>query len=390
MENTKIEAFTGISSNEDPFEAGKESVESMLAGLEEEPKIVFVFSSSEYDQEEVLSGVISSTEEARVVGCSTAGEIEGSQVKSGSVVVMGISGADHWPVAVEKGAVENSFRTGREMARKLRERENNFSALFLLGDGLSENGAEIVRGAQEVLGNDFLIIGGLAGDDYNFQKTFQYVDGEVVSGAVLGIGISDDVSFGTGCGHGWEPVGNPMRVTASEGAKVIEIENEPALKIYEDYFGKAAEELTRESFAQIAYTYPLGMSIDESENTLLRSPVIANGDGEIDFAAEVPEGSIVRLMIGDRKKAIGAAREAAESARNQLGEKPKAVFVFNCIARYKLLGMERNEELEAIKDVFGPEVPVAGFYTYGEIAPLKNGEERSVFHNETITVLAIR
>jgi len=184
-----------------------------------------------------------------------------------------------------------------------------------------------------------------------------------------------------------------MKVTKAEGAKLIEIDDRPALSIYEDYFGKKAEELTKEPIAKMAYTYPLGMSVKGSSELLIRDVVIANEKGEINCAAEIPQGVEIRLMLGDSEKAMQAAKEAAEGALAQLkGAKPKVIFVFNCIARWKLLGPKIGEEIKAIQEVLGKEVPLIGFYTYGEIAPLGGllgSECFSVFHNETMTLLVL-
>jgi len=196
-----------------------------------------------------------------------------------------------------------------------------------------------------------------------------------------------------GVRHGWEPIGLPMKVTKAKGGKLIEINNRPALSIYEDYFGKKVEELIKEPVARMAYTYPLGMSVEGSPELLIRDVVIADEKGVITCAAEIPEGSEIRLMLGDSEKAIQAAKEAAENALVQLkGAKPKAIFVFDCVARHKLLGARIGEEIAAIQNVLGKEVPLVGFYTYGEQAPLGGvlGPECfSVFHNETMALMVL-
>ena len=53
-----------------------------------------------------------------------------------------------------------------------------------------------------------------------------------------------------------------------------------------------------------------------------------------------------------------------------------------------------KEEIDAIMDIVGREVPVLGFYTYGEQAPM-GGETRDVkkiqsrFYNETVVLFAV-
>jgi hypothetical protein len=89
------------------------------------------------------------------------------------------------------------------------------------------------------------------------------------------------------------------------------------------------------------------------------------------------------------------AHEAAANAVAQLeGALPRAVIVFNCIARRKLFGEDAGDEIAAIQNAIGADVPLLGFYTYSEQAPL-GGEVRNIekcnpaFHNETVVIAVI-
>ena len=76
------------------------------------------------------------------------------------------------------------------------------------------------------------------------------------------------------------------------------------------------------------------------------------------------------------------------------GTKPKFILMFNCIAREKLFGARAKEEIAAVMNIIGNEVPLLGFYTYGEQAPL-GGEVHDLkkcnprFYNETVVMLAL-
>ena len=102
-------------------------------------------------------------------------------------------------------------------------------------------------------------------------------------------------------------------------------------------------------------------------------------------------------MIGGKEKAVEAAQDAARRLMKEFATdkaKPKFVLMFNCIAREKLFGEKANDEIQAIMDIIGKDVPLLGFYTYGEQAPL-GGEVRDKekintrFYNETVVMLAI-
>jgi len=390
-----IKAGVGRSNNSDAIKAGAEAAKEAIDKAGGKANLIVVFSTVAYDQKKMLEGVRLVSKDIPLVGCSDSGEItaEGSVSKYVAVMALNSDTID-FTIGIGKGTDKDSFVAGKEAAEEVKRKAKKSISLFvMLLDGLAENGAAAVRGVQAVFGKNFPIMGGSAGDDFLFKKTYEYCNDQVLTNSMIGIGLSGDFSFGVGVRHGWEPIGLPMKVTKAKGSKLIEVNNRLALSIYEDYFGKKSEELIKEPIARMAYTYPLGMSVEGSPELLIRDVVIANEKGEITCAAEIPEGSEIRLMLGDPEKAIQAAKEAAENALAQLREaKPKVIFVFDCMARNKLLGARIGEEISAIQDVLGKDVPLIGFYTYGEQAPLGGvlGPECfSVFHNETMALLVL-
>lgn len=383
----------GTSSDSNSREAGLDACKQALEKVSN-PELIIVFSSVKHNQQEMLSGVREISKDASLIGCSTAGEITGSGVAEGSVAVMAIQ-SDSINFTIGKGSdLKSGVReAGAGLAKNILESSKEaVDCLLMFTDVLNGNGAEVVRGIQDVLGENALVIGGAAGDDFLFKQTFEYYGNDISSSSIVGASFSGDCAVGVGVRHGWCAIGAPMIATKSEGAVLKELDGRPAVSIYEDYFGKKAEELREEPLAKLAITYPLGMSIEGSDELLVRDPITVDDQGAITCAAEIPEGAEVRLMIGSKEEAIAAAKEAAEQALSQLaGRSPKAIIMFNCIARKKLFGRFANDEIAAIQEVLGKDVPLIGFYTYGEIAPIGGNREEhfSRFHNETAVIMAI-
>ena len=390
-----IKAGVGLSQNlQDSRKAGHEAAQVALEKLHAaSPAILLVFASIQYNQEELLKGVREVAPDALVVGGSAAGEIVSWSTVFDGVNVMAIA-ADtiRFVTGLGEGVAKDSFEAGAKAAKQVVEKGGGKPDLFImLPDGMTGNGAAIVDGVKSVLGENASIIGGSLGDDYRFQKTFEYYQDTVFTDVVVGVGLYGKFSYGFGIKHGWEPVGLPLKVTKAEGVVLKEVDGKPALDVYKEYFGKDAAELVKEPLARMAYTYPIGLAVQGSDELLIRDPVIANEKGEITMAAAIPEGTMIRLMIGDRDKAIAAAKEAAEVAISQLnGAEPKCILMFNCMARNKLLGVRCHEENQTVLQVIGKDVPMAGFYTYGEQGPLlgKKGTP-AYFHNETMTLVVI-
>lgn len=391
-----IKAGVGLSQElSNHSQAAKQAAQEALGKLEgSKPNIAFCFSSVKYDQQAILAGLRDALPETLIVGGSAAGEITSWTTVFDAVVVLAISSDQiTFCLGCGTGVSVNSFAAGAMAAESvIKENGGKKPDLFImLPDGMTGNGADIVEGVKSVLGENFPIIGGSLGDDYLFKKTYEYYQDKVLSDAIVAVGLSGNFSYGFGIRHGWETIGLPLKVTRADGVTLKEIDNKPALKVYQEYFGKEASDLVKEPLARIAYTYPLGMAVLGSDELLIRDPVLANEKGEITMAAAIPQGSTIRVMIGDRDKAIQAAKKAAEISLTQLnGRSPCFILMFNCMARNKLLGVRCNEENQIVQQAIGEKVPMVGFYTYGEQGPLLGAKGTpAYFHNETMTLLVI-
>ncbi len=399
-----IKSGIGLSKNKNSAQAGFEAANLALmqCGVKR-ADFIFVFASSSFDQNELLRGIKEAAADTPMVGCTTAGEItnEGPSTKSVAVMAIKSDTVDFFTglgLNVKNGAKEAGQAVASEVKEKAEKAGKQLKAFIMFPDVLTGNGADAVRGILDVLGPHFPVVGGAPGDDFMFKETFEYRDGEVSHGAISGVGLSGDFVMGAGVRHGWIPIGAPMKVTKSEGAVLHELDGKPAISIYEEYFGEKAEELRKEALARMAITYPLGLKVqDYEEEYLIRDPITADEKGSITCAAEIPVGSEVRLMVGSKDKAVEAAIDAANNLMKIFKTKnvePKLVLMFNCIAREKLFAQKANDEIQAVMEVIGKNVPLAGFYTYGEQAPL-GGELYDVpkinpkFYNETVVMFAI-
>jgi hypothetical protein len=63
-----------------------------------------------------------------------------------------------------------------------------------------------------------------------------------------------------------------------------------------------------------------------------------------------------------------------------------AVIVFNCAGRYMTLGPLLHKEIEGVKKVW--DVPMAGFFSFGELARATHGNLE--MHNMTTVCVALK
>ena len=385
----------GNSRQVNSFQAGQEAASKAVESMEHPaPDWVLVFASIRFDQEALLKGIVSVTRKTPMIGCSTAGEIHPDAPAFRSVVVMAVR-SDQLRVAagLGTGISQNPRQAGRDLAEAVSQaRLDNPHGLLMFPDGLTGNVAEVIRGTQDVLGLSFPIAGGAAADDFRFKTCTQYFNGQVHTDAVLGLLLAGSVSVGIGARHGWQPLGRPKTVTRASSNVVHEVEGQPAVSLYETYFGKKPRTLKTEELARISTMYPLGFPVPEEEEYLLRNAIRVNRDGSLIFSGEVPEGSQVRLMMGSKAKALAAARWAAEQAKLGIGSRtPLFGLVFSCVSRAQLFGHDLKQEIALIQRTLGTETPLIGFYDYGEQAPFAAAgfRGRSYLHNESVVVVAV-
>ncbi len=396
-----IYAGVGLSKNlTDSKQAGFEACKMAMEKIgNQKPDFTFTFSSVAFNQEELVKGIYEASGETPGIGCSDAGEITSEGPNTKSVVVLAIkSDSVKFINDLSENIKSGAREAGKTVAEKIKNKATDpLRAFIMLPDVLTGNGADIVRGVLDSLGPNFPVAGGAAGDDFLFKETYQYCNGKVSNGAVAAVGLSGKFSFALGVRHGWVPVSPPMKVTKSKGAVLYELDGKRAVEVYENYFGEKAKEIYKEPLARMAITYPLGLKVEGLDEYLIRDPITVGQDGSITCAAEIPEGSEVRLMIGSKEKAIEAAQDAAKKLMKDLendGAKPKFALMFNCIAREKLFAQKAKDEIDAVMEILGPDVPLLGFYTYGEQAPM-GGETKntkliqSKFYNETVVIFAV-
>lgn len=395
-----LKAGVGYGHGDDSYVAGVNAAQDALNSLgSDTADAALVFASVQYDQEKMLAGVRSVVGQALIAGCSTAGEIttEGPLPKHSIAVMLVKSDTIKFFGGVGENIAAGPRAAGKRAGDLVKTKAGtDLRAFMMFPDVLAGNGADIVRGVLDSLGEHFPVVGGAAGDDFKFVKTYQYLDDKVYSGAVVGLGLTGNFKIGIGVKHGWIPVGVALKVTKSEGSVLHELDGKPAISIYEDYFGtEEAKQLRTDTLAKLAITYPLGMKVAGNDEMLIRDPITVDEKGSITCAAEIPTGSEIQLMVGSKEEAVKVAKIAAQNAVEQLdGAMPKMVVIFNCIARNKLFGENSPSEIQAIQEAVGADVPLIGFYTYGEQAPL-GGEVRNIekcnpaFHNETVVICVL-
>ena len=259
-------------------------------------------------------------------------------------------------------------------------------AVLLFADTFTGSGSAAVRGAVREGGTSVCWAGGgVGGQGRATGRMSLLANGRAFLDRTVALAIDLPAALGSGMGHGFSPLGPSLSVTHVKGELIEQLEYSPALATYESL----ARSLDAEgdlSTDALFHRYPFGIPQADG-GYVLREFVRVTASGALEFVSDVPEGSVVRLMRSTTESLIEGARSAALAARAKLEATPGGALVFDCDARFLTLGADFQREIDAISDALGPDVPLLGCTSYGEVGAL--GCSFPQFHNKTVHVLAL-
>jgi len=322
-----------------------------------------------------------------LIGCSTAGEIAVEGYCKDGYSFLAIKFDSTEVRTVKHKVVENdSFATGESLAELLKGPK--LKAVIVYSPGLGANGSALIDGMVACLGHGIQISGGLAADGLDFKITSTLYNGEIATDHVVAVGFyGDSVVVSCGSEGGWRPFGQARRVTKAEGNILYELDQKPALQLYKQYLGDKARFLPASGMS-----YPFAiLRGDRSTSGVIRSALNIDHEHEsLILAGNIEQGCQVCLMHADTDALTqGAAQAAAEALRTHMGpEEGGCALLVSCVGRLVVLGIDVDDEIEAVKDSFLPGIPFAGYYAYGEICSYA-GTGRIELHNQTMTITYI-
>ena len=369
---------------------GQSRLPTELAALDSETSLLLLFGGSRViDRPALIEEIVDACPRSHVMGCSTAGEIHGSEISDDSLVIAAVR-FDKTRLLTAHAAVhtpKDSYAAGRAIADNLHQPA--LRGLLVLSDGLNVNGSELVKGLNDTLGGHVVVTGGLAGDGTDFKRTWVIKDRAPQSGYVTAIGFyGDHVRVGHGSRGGWDKFGPERRVTKSDGNILYELDGRPALQLYKEYLGDRSAGLPATGLL-----FPLAIRSSNTDGKVLVRTILAVDEAaqSMTFAGDLPEGVFAQLMRANFDRLIQGASEAATlTLHNQEHEgtsSPTLSIAISCVGRRLVLGERTEEEIEATLDILPNGSRQVGFYSYGEISPYASGV--CDLHNQTMTLTTI-
>ncbi|MBK9602347.1 MAG: FIST C-terminal domain-containing protein [Anaerolineales bacterium] len=374
-------ASVGSAQALDGREAGLQAAHQALNHLgANSPVFAMVIASHQYQAREVLNGVTSLLGELPMIGFSSPAGLTNEGHFQHSVVVALLSGDFQADAMWLPGYAQSGRETAAKVADHAAAREERQS-LLVFADGFNGD-AEQFCGA---IPSGMSVLGALSSGDINTGNTYQMTGTQTGTGGMVAAFLRGEIKIGVGYDHGWDQVGKQFRVTRSRGFWLRTLDGRPASEAYAALFGYPARDWAFPPLSYLARLYPLGIEL--GDDLVARAPIRVEADGSFRMNATIRDGIDAYLLVGSRAACERAARDAAQQALLKLGDaKPVFALVLVDIAWQMLLKANPGAEIEAVRDILGANVPVAGGYTLGQIVSADDAPPK--FLNQHIVVIA--
>lgn len=268
-------------------------------------------------------------------------------------------------VALAGDFPEGTFRVfgaGNQAAvQDLRCGDAQASIAIVHGDPQQGDIAERIHALAARTESGFLV-GGLTSSR---RRCTALADGPV-AGALSGVAFSDAVTVATRLTQGSSPIGSAHQISGAQNNIVIELDDRPALEVLREEVGISGSEELSKLGGQVFVG--LGVPGSDTADYVLRNLIgIDPGNRLIAVGDLVQKGQRLRFFRRDPETARADMARMLDSIREGLYTPPRGALYFSCLGRGGALFGGDSEELRMIQAALG-DVPLAGFFGYGEIS----------------------
>lgn len=382
-----MRATSAVTPIADPYRAGLALGEE-LAGLA--PEVVFLFSSIHLGQSpELLEGLYDGLgrDEVTVIGNSGDGFYanNGTSDLGASALALNSDGAVRWSVVHAAGVNADPIGTTRAVLAAVQEQlHGRDPALMMMVSDFNTDASEI----EKVIEAETTVpmVGGLAADDNQMQDCVVFANRAVLHDCVAVLIADGPVKFRIDIGNSIAPAGRPGVVEQAEGKTLRTIDGLDAQTFIERQIGKEVMQSDR------GITSLTIIDADQPAIKRLRSivPQFTRMEGALGLYGGIEQGRLVQVCLARPEDLIREVYDIAGRARAEF--EPVAALIISCNGRKGLLGEQLHHEIDALAQEFGPQLPLAGFPSFGEIGPLRLPDgrySRNLFHNMTYVLLLI-
>jgi small ligand-binding sensory domain FIST len=356
--------------------------------------LALLFASDWYEDEyeELMEGLKQRLGDAIIIGCSGQGVIgpneEIETYPAIALQVFSLPGAMLRPVTLTPEDIESPM-----MANTWAERLDHLTAeqvnawLFFVDPYTSDSDRMLTL--MKTMNRGVPVIGGLASGDHRKQRTFLFLNGNIINRGAVGLAIGGDYEVRTVVSQGAQPIGETWTITGVQANAIMTIGMRPALEVLQETFSKLPEDMQE----RVQSNLLIGLAMDEYKDDFGRGDFLIRNllgvdreTGAVVINAIPREGQTVQFQVRDPEAADDELSVLLNRTREELGERePVGALLCACNGRGVGLFGEPNHDAQKLSELMN-NVPVAGFFCNGEIGPV--GKDNYV-HGFTASIALI-
>lgn len=349
------------------------------------PTLPIVFISIKQDRKAICE--IMDAKGIDVIGATSSGEfINGYQSEGETVIMLLDINKNDYCILFEDIGERNLTEAATNIANNAQQKFNNpaliICSILLTADGRLLEGETLIRSIEKVIGPGVNLFGGMAGDDITFTGTYVFTNDQVTDYGMVALVLNEDkISLQGMAISGWKPIGISRTVTNSEDNLIYTIDEQPALEIYLRFLGMdiSSADNQIQFFDSVGVHYPFQIERENRENMMCNPIGYDKEKKALICESNVLQGSKFRFSMPPDFDIIETVIGKAKELKTETKAEAEALLIFSCAGRLSALGPMAHEENEGLSDVWN--VPMAGFYTYGEFGKAANGKHE--FHSTT-------
>jgi hypothetical protein len=386
-------AASHLSTERDAAVAGYEVANAALDSLGGHADLALLFATTGYDQQTLLDTVRQRVgTQCVIAGCSGEGVIargeSQEQERAASVMLVALDDARAETLLVN-GYGADPEGAARSLARSVGS-ANDVAGLLVFPDGLVGDCSRFLHTLGGALPG-VTIVGGTAGDAMTFERTYQYGGDLVRSESVSAVVLRGSGELRVAVSHGCTPCGPHQTITRLDGSWVQEIDGRAAWDVFREFLDGDPQDLNADGIVHLC----IGTSANPevkfvADPMVIRTPLALDKEtgGLLFPGGGLWQGQRIRITRRDAQRIRQGAASCARELRGPEGSPlPAFMLQFDCAGRGKAMfgACAADEIIAPLRSEFGPELPWAGFHTYGEIAETQ-GSLR--YHNYTVALCA--
>lgn len=358
-----------------------QTIRSELEGIQTDFVSLFVSPHFQKDYRRIQEMVLDRLEPKVLLGCSANGIIGGGkEVENRPAISLSCAqmpGVQMHSFRVMDDEIPDLDSSPKNWEKLLGVDRTNQPQFVLIADPFSIRIENFISGLDYAYPNS-VKVGGLASGAQSPGGNALYIDGELQSSGLVGVGLWGNIRLDSLLAQGCRPIGPQLQVTACEENLLSGLDGQPPLVVLESIF----DSLNPRDQELVQHSLFLGIAGDGAKENLgpgdflIRNIMAADPKkGTLAIGNLLRVGQTVQFHLRDAQTSHDDLEEvlsnysSRSSALIRKDPSSVGVLLFSCLGRGSYLYKVPNHDTDLFQKFVG-QYPVSGFFCNGEVGPV--------------------